>query len=92
MQIFCYLFKIDDLDFRRVSKIFGGKQTRMRKSRLTDKGCFGKYHNVSFELQPGCEQNMIFSENDEGLFYLSSGEKIRRIMTKKCGRVRKGIY
>jgi hypothetical protein len=81
--------KPDGLNYRRVSKNFGGKQPKMRSSVLTDKNCFGKFHNASYPLQLGDEQQMFFSDTDEGPFYLSSAEKQRRKYDKNTGKLRK---
>jgi hypothetical protein len=71
--------KPDGLHFRRVSKTFGGKQThQMWNSVLTDKDCFGPFHNSTYKLQLGDDQSMIFSSMDTGPFYLSDEEKERR--------------
>jgi hypothetical protein len=81
--------KPDGLNDRRVSKNFGGKQPKMRSSVLTDKNCFGKFHNASYPLQLGDEQQMVFSDTDEGPFYLSSAVKQRRKYDKNTGKLQK---
>jgi hypothetical protein len=81
--------KPDGLNYRRESKNFGGKQPKMQSSVLTDKECFGKFHNASYPLQLGDEEQIVFSDTDEGLFYLSSAEKQRRKYDKNTGKLQK---
>jgi hypothetical protein len=81
--------KPDGLNYRRVRKYFVGKQAKIRSSKLTDKNCFGKYHDASYPLQFGDKQDMVFSETDEGPFYLSREEKEKRKYDKKTGKTRK---
>jgi hypothetical protein len=52
----------------------------MRDSVITDRGCFGNYHNKLCFLQPGCTQEMSYYENDEGPFHLPKEERQKQNM------------
>lgn len=57
-----------------ISIKFGRKQPKMRFSKLTP-GCFGPYHNETYDLQVGSEQSIQFGENVEGPIYMSEQER-----------------
>jgi hypothetical protein len=79
----------EGLNAKRINKNFGGKQPRMRSSKLTDKRCFGPYHNDAFKLQLGDTQHMNFTNLDTGPFYFTKNEKEDRKIDGQTGRCRK---
>jgi len=73
------------LSTTRISKNFGGRQAKMRDSKLTVKE-FGPYHSAHHMLQPGMYQRMIFNAEDIGPFYLSEAERRDRLYDKPSGK------
>jgi hypothetical protein len=76
------------LNWRKLSKTYGGKQPLMRDSEITDTMCFGAFHTDVCKLQMGSTQVMSFSKGDEGPFYLSSAERLKRKYDKQTGKFR----
>ena len=79
------------LSINKIRKNFGGKQSKMRKSKLTEKE-FGPYHLPSYQLQPGMTQHMNFEPGDPGPFYLSESERENRRFDKPSGKTRKEYF
>jgi hypothetical protein len=77
----------DGLNMRKVNKMFGGQQPRMRSSLLNDKSCFGPYHSEEYELQPGHTQSMVFAPTDVGPFYLLPAQREKRKLDEKTGKM-----
>ena len=64
----------DGLNCKRIRKNFGGKQPKMRSSKIIDETYLGNYDKL---LNVGDIQTMVYSENDEGPFYLSPQDRQR---------------
>jgi hypothetical protein len=75
------------LNVNRVNKYYGGKQAVMRDSVLNSPGCFGPYHNETFDLQLGSTQRMVYKGTDPGPFYMGTAERESRREDKKNGKV-----
>mmetsp|Transcript_26808 Transcript_26808/g.33053 ORF Transcript_26808/g.33053 Transcript_26808/m.33053 type:complete len:391 (+) Transcript_26808:1059-2231(+) len=73
------------LSINKVRKYFGGKQPKMRSSKLTLNE-FGPYHLATSNLQPGMMQHMIFDAADIGPFYFSETERNNRKFDKPSGK------
>ena len=78
----------DGLNLNRVSVKFGGKQPKMRTSKLTSSTFFGPHHTTSSALQLGDSQTMQFSEIDIGPCYLNDKEREERRNDYDTGKVR----
>ena len=78
----------DGLNLNRVSVKFGGKQPKMRTSKLTSLIFFGPHHTTSSALQLGDSQSMQFSEIDIGPCYLNDKEREERRNDYDTGKVR----
>jgi hypothetical protein len=76
----------EGLNTKRINKNFGGKQPMMRPSKLTNKHCFGPYHNKTFKLQLGDTQHMNFTDLDMGPFYFTKKEKEDRKLDGQTGK------
>ena len=74
------------LSINRISIRFGGKQPVMRSSHIT-KDLLGPYHNDSFKLQPGMEQEMFFSSNDTGPCYMSDCQRNKHKFDINSGKL-----
>jgi hypothetical protein len=61
----------------------------MRPSKLTNKHCFGPYHNNMFKLQLGDTQHMNFTDLDMGPFYFMKNEKEDRKLDGQSGKYHK---
>jgi hypothetical protein len=81
----------DGLSITKISKSFGGKQPKMRPSKLTE-SCFGPFHTPTYLLQPGMYQQMWFPKSHRGPFYLSDAEKESRRFDKASGKQVKFNY
>jgi hypothetical protein len=77
----------DGLNMRKMNKLFGGQQPKMRPSTLMDKGCFGPHHTEAYKLQPGDTQSMVFESTDPGPFYLDTIQKEKRRLDEKTGKM-----
>jgi hypothetical protein len=75
----------DGLSLSKICKNFGGKQPKMRNSKIVDSSLFGKYHDDSFTLQLNDTQSMVFTSEDHGPFYLSADERERRKYDENTG-------
>jgi hypothetical protein len=82
----------DGLNMRKVNKLFGGQQPKMRPSKLEDKSCFGPYHTKAFKLQLGGTQNMVFGPTDTGPFYFNAVQREIRRFDEKTGKMIKKSY
>ena len=71
----------------RINKNFGGKQPKMRSSKLTDVSLFGPYHSPAYKLQLGDTQSMVFIDGDIGPFYLSEEERRKRMFDVSTGEM-----
>ena len=67
----------DGLNVNKINLKHGGRQPVMRNSKLTAAE-FGPYHNSTYTLQPGMEQQMQFGETHEGPCYMPMEERINR--------------
>jgi hypothetical protein len=74
------------LNLGRIRKYYGGKQPVMRPSINLNANCFGKYHDETYNLQPGMTQSMVFEDNDSGPFYMNKEERERRKSDIKTGK------
>ena len=75
------------LSLSKISIRYGGKQPYMRKSKLSSSE-FGPFHNPSYKLQPGMEQEMHFSPSDEGPCYFSNEERMKRRLDIHSGKLK----
>jgi hypothetical protein len=75
------------LSTTKVRKNFGGKQPKMRSSVLTDKNCFGPYHNASFKLQLNMTQSMVFTDSDDGPIQLDAASIESRRYDVDSGKI-----
>ena len=64
----------DGLSVTNVSKYFGGKQPRMRDSRIADRSYLGPYE-CPHRLNVNDVQHMNFSSEDSGPFYLTQDKR-----------------
>ena len=76
--------KPDGLNARNVSVFFGGKQPKMRDSKLTNNIIFGPYNPPGL-LHHGDVQSMVFDDPSQGPFYLSEVERQERMLDKNTG-------
>ena len=59
-----------------MSKNYGGKQRKMRNTKiLTHEGYLGEYDRI---LNPGDTQSMVFSDDDDGPFWMSPEDRLSR--------------
>jgi hypothetical protein len=82
----------DGLNIRKVNKMFGGQQPKMRQSELTSKSCFGPYHTSDHALQLGDKQTMTFSSTDIGPFYFTPVEREKRKFDKDTGKTTTKVH
>ena len=75
------------LSTTKIRKNFGGKQPKMRSSILTDKNCFGPYHNCSFKLQLNMSQSMVFGALDDGPILLDDVSRESRKYDLDSGNI-----
>jgi hypothetical protein len=80
------------LNSQKINKYFGGKQVKMRDSKLTNEKCFGPYHDQTFPLQLNSIQSMVYKEGDEGPFHLTTEQRIQKKFDKKTKKTRKKYY
>ena len=71
------------LNTNLMSVKFGGKQSKMRNTVIRDIGTYER------KLEVGETQVMSFLEDDEGPFYLSPQERIRRKYDQPTGKIKR---
>ena len=71
------------LNTNLMSVKFGGKQSKMRNTVIRDIGTYEQ------KLEVGETQVMSFLEDDEGPFYLSPQERIRRKYDQPTGKIKR---
>ena len=59
----------------------------MRKSKLSSSD-FAPFHNPSYKLQPGMDQEMQFSSSDEGPCYFNNDERMKRRLDIHSGKLK----
>ena len=70
---------------------YGGKQPKMRSSKLDSDIYFGPYHNDSYKLQKGDIQHMTFpmdAKDEDGPCYLPIETRSAKRYDKKTGRMK----
>ena len=67
----------DGLNSNEMNKLFGGKQSKMRKSKIGNDSYLGNFDHPD-KLKVGKYQSMSFQAGDSGPFYLSAEERERR--------------
>ena len=80
----------DGLNGNEMNKYFGGKQIKMRNSKIKDETYLGRFNHPQ-KLKVGVHQSMSFHSGESGPFYLSEEERRRQkhdietdeIVTKK---------
>ena len=73
----------DGLNARRVSKQFGGKQPKMRNSKIENESYLGPYERV---LNVGDVQSMTFNDTDIGPIYMTEQQRMLRKYDKLLGK------
>ena len=79
--------KPDGLNINRLNVRHGGKQPKMRNSKLTIDN-FGPFHTPSYNLQPGMIQSMQFSSTDVGPCYYTEEERNKYRLDINTGKTR----
>ena len=76
------------LNLNKISIRYGGKQPRMRDSKLDSSDFFGPFHSDKSPLQVGDVQSMQFSEHDPGPCYMSESVRLASKFDKNTGQTR----
>ena len=76
------------LNLNKIRIRYGGKQPKMRDTKLEDASYFGPYHNADYKYQVGDTQSMQFSEHDTGPCYLSQSDALKCKYDVDTGRTR----
>ena len=68
------------LNINTMSVRWGGKQDKMRSTKIKE---VGPYHRI---LEVGDEQSMVFIGVDDGPFYLLNNHRVHRKFDRKTGK------
>ena len=79
----------DGLNLNKIGVKYGGKQPKMRKTKLINPCNFGPFHTHEYKLQPGDTQNLQFSKTDLGPCYMNETERELRRYDKRLGQKRR---
>ena len=93
---YCFLFdhsnghdrqRPDGLNVNKVSKYYGGKQPSMRDSEIQNDSYLGPYNHPRI-LRVGEVQKMTWTDNGEGLYYMSNEMRQEKKIDKSEGKTR----